>query len=107
MPKRVMIVATILGALGPLLLTPVVIWLDSYPHDIRTDVQWESVFRRVWPTSPMLMAGSGAKPFTLAHTMLLLLTAGANIVLFALCGLLVSGCFILVQSLSRKRSRPQ
>ena len=107
MLKRVVVVAVLLGAVGPLLLTPVVIWLDYDPHDLRTARQWESVFRWLWPTSPMLMTGGGAKPMSLAYIVLLLLTAGANPVLFGLLGALVGGCVVCGRFVFRKLRRPQ
>ena len=105
--KKVVTASLVLGALGPLMLGPVVIWLDSHSHDFRTDMRWEAIFRWCWPTSLMLMTGGGAKPFTLAYMVLLLISALSNIVLFGLISALLGAGFILVRSVSRMMRAPK
>jgi hypothetical protein len=95
----------ILGAIGPLLLTPVVVWLDSHPHDFRLDMSWEPIFRWLWPTSPMLMTGGGARPFSLSYLVLIGLTAIANIVVFGLSGALLGSGLLLAKSVNRTMTR--
>ena len=55
----------------------------------------------------MLMTGGGAKPFTLAYMVLLLISALSNIVLFGLISALLGAGFILVRSVSRMMRAPK
>jgi len=103
MPKRIICLSLAVGAVGPVLLIPVAVWLDSYSHTLATAMQWEPLFRWLWPTSPMLMGGSANRILGLSYFALLFFTALANVVLFGLFGVAVAGLAILVRTLSRLR----
>jgi len=92
-----MIVSIVLGVVGPLLLTPVVIWLDTHPHTLRAAMWWEPIFRWVWPASPILMTGGGVKPLSPAYFLHIIAVALWNIVFFCLAGAAVGGAIVLVR----------
>jgi hypothetical protein len=85
--KRFLLAGAALGAVGPILLLPVMAWLALYPHRVSPGV--ELVFMCAWPTSVMLMAASGARFFSPSYFALLLLSACSNVFLGGIVGLLV------------------
>ena len=103
MPKTIIYLSLAVGTVGPVLLIPVTIWLDSHSHTLATAIRWEPVFRWLWPTSPMLMAGSANRFLSLSYVALLLSTALANVVLFGLLGVAVASLALLGRTLSRLR----
>lgn len=103
--RRVVALSVVLGAIGPVVLIPVTIWLDLHPHDLNAAMRWEHTFRWLWPTSPMLMSGAGSKPLMFSCLVLLVSAAVANVVLFGLFGALLGGALMPGTTLVRRESR--
>ena len=47
---------------------------------------WETIFRFVWPTSVLLMAGFGVKPLSIGYLGLLSFAAATNVLLYVAIG---------------------
>jgi hypothetical protein len=102
-PIKVFVLAgAAVGAVGPILLVPVMIWLALYPRRVSPAV--ELIFMYAWPTSLMVMAGSGAGFFSPSYLGLILLSVCSNVVLFAAVGLLVGSAWAAVR---RMRDRAE
>lgn len=103
--KRVIVAAILAGGVGPVLLTPLVVWLDVHPHG-RVAPWVELLFMYLWPTSVMLMAGAGTQPLTGPYWVLLSLAVLANIIAFGAAGLLLALAYAAVRRFMRGH-RPQ
>ena len=102
-----MIVSIMLGAVGPLLLTPVVIWLDTHRYDSRTAMRWELILRWVWPASPIFMTGGGVKPLGLAYFMGIVAVSLWNILLFCVVGAVLGGLVVLAKRWCARLNAPR
>ena len=105
MIRRIIYVSLAIGAVGPVLLIPVAIWLDAHPHSLTTSMQWEIAFRWLWPTSPMLMTGRAPQILSLSYVAIMTWAALSNVLLFGLLGSAVVGLVVVARTLSRPRRR--
>ena len=62
---------------------------------------WETIFRYVWPTSVLLMAGFGVKPLSIGYLGLLAFAAAANVLLFVVIGAGGGGLYLLFRRVAR------
>jgi hypothetical protein len=95
--------SAIVGAVGPLALIPVSLWLGLRSPRPTLDIymRWETIFQYLWPTSVMLMAGSGVKPLSVEYVCLLLVAGAANVLLFVLVAAIGGGLYLVLQKVAR------
>jgi hypothetical protein len=103
-PRHIVAAALLVGAVGPLLLTPVVLWLDLRTHG-PLPAGVETVFMYVWPTSSVLVAAAGTTPLSGRYLAALFQAALANILVFGVLGAIAGAGYAGLRRFSTRSSK--